>query len=272
MELASMVDTRELDDPEISALKDQLLSLVSTRGLVKSEELIRRLGWDAESYCYIGRLLVDAGVLRADGGKGEKLQPFASVARQAEPANQSAIMRRAEKSLCAPIVETLRTAWVAEHEIQDYVIDLTASQGGRITGGKWSRPDITFASSKEYKYVPGRLVELRTFEVKTHEGLDVTAVYEALSHRRAAHFAHVLAHVPECERSALQPILQRLIRDAEEYGVGVTTLVDPQDYKTWRIEVEARRASPDPADMDAFIRAQTGEEFQDKILSWCRRL
>ena len=108
--------------------------------------------------------------------------------------------------------------------------------------------------------------------LKRTKGLDVTAVYEALSHRRAAHFAHVLAHVPECERCALQPILQRLIRDAEEYGVGVTTLADPQDYKTWRVEVDARRANPDPADVNAFIRAQTGGEFKDKILSWCRRV
>ncbi|MEJ1962408.1 MAG: hypothetical protein WDO56_13050 [Gammaproteobacteria bacterium] len=121
-------------------------------------------------------------------------------------------------------------------------------------------------------YVPGQLVELRTFEIKTHESLDVTAVYEALSHRRAAHIAHVLVHVPECERGALKSILQRVIGDAEEYGVGVTTLADPQDYATWRVEVDARRANPDPADMDAFIRAQTGAEFKEKILSWCRRL
>ena len=267
-----MVDPQELDDPEISALKAQLLSLISSRGLVESDELIRRLGWDAESYWYIGRLLVDAGVLRADGNKGEKLERVVPVAQRAEPGSQSVVSRRGEKSLYAPIVETLRSAWVAEHGIQDYVIDLTASQGGRVTGGKWSRPDITLANSNEYKYVPGRFVELRTFEIKTHEGLDVTAVYEALSHRRAAHFAYVLAYVPECERGALKFVLQRLIGDAEEYGVGVTTLADPHDYRTWRVEVEARRATPDPADMDAFIRAQAGDEFQDKILSWCRRV
>ena len=161
---------------------------------------------------------------------------------------------------------------MAEHEIRDYVIDVTSSQGGRFTGGKWTRPDITLASSKEYKYVPGRFVELRTFEVKTYDGLDITAVYEALSHRRAAHVAQVLVHVPECERAALKPILQRVIGDAEEYGIGVTTLADPRDYKTWRVEVDARRANPEPADVNAFIRAQTGGEFKDTILSWCRRV
>ena len=267
-----MLDAQDLDDPEISALKDQLLSLISSRGLLENEDLIQVLGWDVESYWYIGNMLTKAGVLRADGNKGERLQQILRATSEAESEDQSAIAHRSEKSLHAPIVETLRSHWVAEHEIRDYVIDVTSSQGGRSTGGKWTRPDIALASSKEYKFVPGRFVELRTFEVKTYVGLDVTAVYEALSHRRAAHVAHVLVHVPECERNALKPILQRVIGDAEEYGVGVTTLADPRDYKTWRVEVDARKTVPDPADVNAFIRVQTGDEFQDTILSWCRRV
>jgi hypothetical protein len=272
MELAHMVDVPELDDPEISALKDQLVSLISSCRLGESEQVIATLGWDAESYRYIGRLLVEAGMLRAEGKKREKLERIPSASRQAESGGRSVASARGEKTLYAPIIETLSSAWVLEHEIQDYVIDLTASQGGRITGGRWSRPDITLAGSNEYRFVPGRSVELRTFEIKTHEGLDVTAVYEALSHRRAAHFAHVLVHVPECEAIVSKPALMRVINDAEEYGVGVTTLADPRDYRTWRVEVEARRANPDPAAVNAFINAQTGNKFKDKVLSWCRRV
>jgi hypothetical protein len=70
----------------------------------------------------------------------------------------------------------------------------------------------------------------------------------------------------------MKPLLVRVIDDAEAYGVGVTTLVDPRDYKTWHIEVDARRANPDPAAVNAFIDAQTGDKFKDKILSWCRRV
>ena len=165
-----MVDTPELDDPEISALKDRLLSLLSTRGLVESEQV------------------------------------------------------------------------------------------------------ITLANRNEYRYVPGRSIEIRTFEVKTYEALDITSVYEALSHRRAAHFAHVLVYVPEYESGVAKPLLPRVIADAEEYGVGVTTLADPRDYNTWRVEVAARRANPDPAAVNAFIYAQTGETFKDRVLSWCRRV
>lgn len=267
-----MVDVPDLDDPKLSALKGQLLSLMSSRHLPESEELIGTLGWNAESCLYMGRLLVEAGGLLAAGEKKESLGRIASAARPAHSVSENVRARRGEKNLYGPIIETLSSAWVLEHEIQDYVIDLTASQGGRVTGGRWSRPDITLASSNEYRYVHGRFVDLRTFEIKTYEGLDITAVYEALSHRRAAHFTHVLIHVAECEGSARKPAFLRVIADAKEYGVGVTTFADPRDYRTWRVEVEARRTNPDPAAVNAFINAQTGSKFKDKVLSWCRRV
>ena len=116
------------------------------------------------------------------------------------------------QALYAPIIETLSSDWMAEHEIQDYVIDRTALQACRAGGGKWAVPDITLAT------------------------------------------------------------FRRVIGDAEKHGVGVTTLADPADYKTWRVEVDARRANPDPADVDAFIHGRTGREFQNRMLSWCRRL
>jgi hypothetical protein len=162
-----MLDAQDLDDPEISALKKQLLSLVSSRGLTESDELTRLLGWDAESYWYIGGLLIRAGLLRPEG---KKLERVAASTRESELESQRVIARRSEKSLYEPIIETLSSAWVLEHRLQDYVIDLTASQGSRVTGGKWSRPDVTLASSNEYKYVPGQFVEVRTFEIKTYEG------------------------------------------------------------------------------------------------------
>jgi hypothetical protein len=34
--------------------------------------------------------------------------------------------------------------------------------------------------------------------------------------------------------------------------------------------VEPGRNEPDPADLDNFIRTQTGDEFKDRILGWCR--
>jgi hypothetical protein len=115
--------------------------------------------------------------------------------------------------------------------------------------------------------VPGKQVELNTFEIKTYDGLDVTAVYEALAHRRAAHYSYVLAYVPESERAVLKSLLDRLCGDADEHGVGFVVVAEAADYETWDFEVEPSCNDPDPADLDNFIRTRNergvqGQDFE----------
>ena len=265
-----MSEQQLLTDAEVAAFKEQLLASMPSQGLIGNGSLRRKLGWDDERYWYIRNLLVQSGLLRTGRGKGGSVQRVVPIAAPIETPEPSASARLVETDLYDPIIATLRSHWIPDHQIQDFVIHQTAHQGRRDTGGKWTRPDITLASSNTYTYVPGRPVELRTFEVKTHDGLDVTAVYEALAHRRSAHYAHVLVHVPDSERVALEPVLERLIGDAQEHGIGFVTIADPRNYETWDIEVDSRRGNPNPADLDAFIRTQTSDEFKEKILGWCR--
>ena len=266
-----MSEQQPLTDTEVSAFKDQLLAAMPSQGLIGNGSLRRKLGWDDDRYWYIRNLLVQAGLLRTGRGKGGSVQRVVSVG-VTEAAEQSASARFVEKDLYGPIIETLRSDWIPDHQIQDFVIHETAHQGRRDTGGKWTRPDITVASSNTYTYVPGRPVEIRTFEIKTYDGLDVTAVYEALAHRRAAHYAYVFVHVPDAKRTALEPVLERLIADAQEHGIGFVIIADAANYETWDIEVDARRGNPNPADLDAFVRTQTSDEFKEKILGWCRNV
>lgn len=157
-----------------------------------------------------------------------------------------------------------------EHRIQDFVIDCTARQGRRDTGGMWTRPDVALASCSRFKFVPGIQLELNTFEIKTFDGLDVTSVYEALAHRRAAHYSYVVAYIPESERPARKSLLDRLCLDSESHGIGLIVVANPDEYETWDFEIEPSRNDPDPADLDLFIRTQTSEKFKDKVLRWCR--
>ena len=239
------------------------------QGLVGNGSLRRKLGWDDDRYWYIRNLLVQSGLLRTGRGKGGSVQRVIAVEGTEAP-GQVATVDLAEKDLYEPIIKTLRSDWIPDHQIQDFVIYQTAHQGRRDTGGKWTRPDITLASSNTYTYVPGRPVEIRTFEIKAHDGLDVTAVYEALAHRRAAHYAYVFVHVPDARRIELESVLERLVGDAQEHGIGFVVIGDVANYDTWDIEVDARRSNPNPADLDAFIRTQTSNEFKEKVLGWCR--
>ena len=261
-----------LTDEEVSELEQRLLASMPPQGPIGNGALRYKLGWDEDRYWYIRNRLLQVGVLVTGRGRGGSVLRVVPVVSSDAERLGTVAPRIAEKDLYDPIVFTIRSHWVPDHQIQDFVIDCTAQQGRRDTGGKWTRPDITLASCNTYKFVPGKQVELNTFEIKTYDGLDVTAVYEALSHRRAAHYSYVLAYVPESERAVLKSLLHRVRGDADEHGVGFIVVAEAADYETWDFEVEPSRNDPDPADLDNFIRNQTSEEFKDSILSWCRTL
>lgn len=261
----------ELTDQQVMELESQLLKATPLQGGIGNGALRGKLGWDEGRYWYIRNRLLQAGILvlgRGRGGSVQRVVPLLSPVS----ADRLAESRLLESDLYDPIIATIRSHWVPDHQIQDFVVDRTAQQGRRDTGGKWTRPDITLASCNTYKYVSGKQVELNTFEVKTSDGLDVTAVYEALAHRRAAHFSYVLAYIPDTELAAHEALLSRLSGDADDHGVGLVLIGDVKDYETWNFEVEPGRNDPDPADLDNFVRTQTSEEFKDKMLSWCRTL
>jgi hypothetical protein len=261
----------ELTDQQVTDLEHQLLNAMPSQGSIGNGALRRKLSWNEERYWYIRNRLLQSGVVAQGRGRGGSVHRIVPVSPPGVPL-EAARQKVVESTLYDPIVATLQSHWVPDHQIQDFVIDCTAQQGRRDTGGKWTRPDITLASCNTYKYVPGKQVELNTFEVKTSDGLDVTAVYEALAHRRAAHYSYVLAFVPDGERAALESLLDRLFGDADDHGVGFIVIGNATDYETWNFEIEPTRNDPDPADADNFIRTQTSEAFRDKILGWCRTL
>ena len=68
-----------------------------------------------------------------------------------------------------------------------------------------------------YVYVPGRHFDVATFEIKAADWIDVTAVYEALAHRRAATRAYVILNVPESQQQLSQ--VESLLEQARGCGV-----------------------------------------------------
>jgi hypothetical protein len=261
-----------LTDEQVAELERRLLVTMPRQGPIGNGALRSKLGWDEDRYWYIRNRLLQAGILITGRGRGGSVLRVVPTGAPNEVKLSVAAPRVAETALYGPIISTIRSRWVPDHQIREFVVDRTAQQGRRDTGGKWSRPDIALASCNTYKFVPGKQIELSTFEIKTHDGLDVTAVYEALAHRRAAHRSYVLAYVPESERTILKALLDRLSADADEHGVGFVIVGNVADYETWDFEVKPSRNDPEPSDLDNFIRTQTSEEFQDKILIWCRTL
>jgi FAD/FMN-containing dehydrogenase len=118
---------------------------------------------------------------------------------------------------------------------------------------------------RAFAYVPGKYLEVTTFEVKPSDAITVQAVYEALAHRRAATRSYVLLDVPADRREASESAVAELCEVARAHGIGVVTAEDPANYETWEEREVAVRVEPDPEQLDAFIGRQLSDRARGEI-------
>ncbi|MFN0093131.1 MAG: hypothetical protein ACKVWR_23080 [Acidimicrobiales bacterium] len=266
----------QADDDEL-----EFLSKVPASGQsVSNSALLRELTWAPERYWAVHARLIENGLLKRGRGRG------GSVARVATPSEESAVViegveiavpveddaaiTRAEEqareaSLYEPIRSVIAGDWARERGALPDVVAITASQGRRPTGGRWSRPDIVFVAVRTYRHLPGKYLDVVTFEIKAANSVDVTAVYEALSHRRAATHAYALFHVPDEQAAAAGEILDEVCDVARGHGIVVLVAAKPGDYATWDERAPAARVEPDPARMDQFLNVQLEAEDSRRV-------
>lgn len=132
--------------------------------------------------------------------------------------------------------------------------------------GLWSRPDIVSVEVRTFAFLPGKYLELVTFEVKAVHGINVQGVYEALAHRRSATRSYLLLHVPDDQATALEPLIADVTTVARSHGIGVVTAADPGEYQTWDERPPADRVEPDPERLDTFIAVQISDKTRMKIV------
>jgi hypothetical protein len=144
------------------------------------------------------------------------------------------------------------------------VSEITASQGRRATGGKWTRPDVIIAAVRTYQFTPGKRLEIITFEVKPNVATAFEGVYEALAHSVFAHRAYLAVNVKEYKDVEEIPD-DRITLECERHGVGYMTFGDPSDYGTFEVVNAARLREPDPFEVDNFIRKQLNSDNQDQL-------
>ncbi len=113
--------------------------------------------------------------------------------------------------------------------------------------------------------VPGKHIELTTFEVKPSNAITVQAVYEALAHRRSSTRSYVLLHVPAAQAAALEPLVAGVAEVARSHGIGVVTADDPADGETWDEREVAVRVEPNPQRLNDFVARQLSERARERI-------
>jgi hypothetical protein len=121
-----------------------------------------------------------------------------------------------------------------------------------------------------FPHVPGKFFDLVTFELKSLDGIDVTGVFEALSHRRAATQAYVWLHVPAAAADGddISAVLERINEEARRHGVGLIVGADPADYSSWDVQLRAARFEPDPEFLNEFIAQQLSGSARDELAQW----
>lgn len=277
-----------LSDESIREYQNALLEKIPTDGtLVGNVSLLKQLRWPEDRFWSIRDRLIDQGILEKGRGRGGSIRrvmplpegvveedataPSVTIASAVVVTSPICIEKyTSESDLYEPMAAVLRNRWARDRSYDRWRVEVTALQGRRDTGGRWTRPDITIASLSTYLYLPQKSFDVTTIEVKKYDRLDVTAIYEALAHLRSATRAYVLAYVPDTVMESMEEILSQVYDEARRHGVGVIIAGNPESYEDWEEAVEAVRHEPDPDRLNEFIRTQLSQEFKDEIVRWFR--
>lgn len=252
----------------------RLVSLVPEDGSpIGNKRLRSRLGWDSAQYFDVRDPLVQAKILaigRGRGGSVYRVTPISVVQTPPESAKPAARRYKKEKDLYRPIMEALRDGWSKMLSHQNYLVQITGMKGKKATGGMWTQPDVTVVAVDTYAYVPGKIIEVITYEIKPAGGWSVAGVFEAASHSRFATQTYLLIHAPEGEESIPEGDLERLKLECVRFKIGLGLFRDPPCYDTYDILVEPERRQPDPAEMNRFILQQITDSNRGHLSRWLR--
>lgn len=249
---------------------DKLKELGGTSGNVS---LRASLNWEEDRYWRTHGLLSDEGVILRGRGKGGSVL-IVSQLNDAKTDDKSGLAnlptssRYRELDLYEPTKSTLEGTWVKERAFDDHLVEVTALPGRRSTGGTWTRPDISVLATKAYPYLPDRLFEVITFEIKAADAIDVTAVFEALSHAQFATQSYAFFATNGLDLEACCPDTQRIFSLASQHGVGIVVAANVKDYSSWDERVRPRRNIPDPEQTNLFISTCFSEAAKSRVVKW----
>lgn len=258
------------EDP--SADEARLLCLVPEGGsAIGNNRLRAELGWDVAHYFEVRTRLLQKKALatrRGRGGSVYRVGPTVVVKGGEDRADAQVRQYGRESELYAPVSKALEEGWSNALSHHDYLVQVTAGAGKKGTGGMWTRPDITVVVVESYAYVPGKYLDVITYEVKPAGSWNVAGVFEAASHSRFATQTFLLMHAPDGKESMPEEELERVQRECARFEIGLGLFRDPGSYETYDFLVDPERRHPDPAEMNRFISQQLSDANRRLISAW----
>jgi hypothetical protein len=214
-----------------------------------------------EVYWQVRNSLIERGKVERGRGKGGSVRLVEDTIQV--PKTRKGKYRK-ESHLYAAFHQTIETAWLEDYDITDYVSEISAHKGRKATGGKWTRPDVTLVSVGNYPFIPGKSVEVITFEIKPADAHGLEGVYETASHSAFANKSYLALHVPDGSEQGGDDYLERLEKESVRFGVGLVTFDDPAKWDTFDVIVEAQHKTPSPHDTNEFL-SRLREDVKQKL-------
>ena len=256
---------RDIPDNDLSPDARALLNRLPADGSALGNRMLREeLGWGEDRYLSARNELLDAGYARKWKGRGGTVKRVVEWTAEAPPVPSASAVEtefEAERYLYEPIADQIGSRWAKDMRLEPSVVSILGYQGRRRTGGKWSRPDIALVAVQQFDLIPGKHIDVVTFEVKRGPALDVATVYEALAHRRAATQAYAVVH----SDGLLEDTLETVEGEALRHGIGLILLEDASDYDTWDMRIEAEQVQADPADLNSFLLTQLPRDEREQV-------
>lgn len=249
------------------SLREQLRMKIASQGDVLSDE----------DYWLLRDSLIDSGVLEQGRGRGGSIHRIKAASESAEaqfpePPGVVAPLQVVseppqftEASLYEPFHKAIVSGYTKDNRLKRYISEITAHQGRRVTGGKWTRPDLTLIAVRTYTFSPGKRLEVISFEVKPDLDSALEGVYEALAHSAFAHRSFLAVDIRQFKEPNQEIPDDRIVQECTRHGVGYIVFSDVRDYNTYEIKAPAKLKEPDPEEVDNFIKKQIGSERQEEL-------
>ncbi len=245
--------------------KDRFLDRVPTDGKTKGNFTLKNeLGWEDDKYWSIRDELLAEGLISLGKGKGGsvfRIRPLIP-----KPSATTASKYKKERDLYLPFYEVIRSDFAKDKKLKNVVSEITAYQGPASTGGKWTRPDIVLISVNTFSYLPGKFLDIISFELKLESEFKVSGVFETAAHSRFATKSYYCVYLAN-DWDDDNPEYERIRLECERFGIGLMYFTDPTKYDTYEIISEPERRSPDPFDMDEFISVQIRNQNSKRKIS-----
>ncbi|MBR9970846.1 hypothetical protein [Magnetospirillum sulfuroxidans] len=125
--------------------------------------------------------------------------------------------------------------------------------------GKWSTPDFSGLCVHNFQHTKTKRVEIVTFEIKyAPKQFNVSCVYEALAHTRAANYGILFFYDDPLNGKIDADAFDEIKMECLRLGIGMVISQYPCDINCWNYVVPARSFNPDPRRVDAFIEDAFG--------------